>query len=433
MIASLTEVTTHNYKNLHLTNGLTLGRLNLFIGPNGSGKSNLIGMLQFLQQCLVEGSRDVIRGRTNFEDAIFKLGGAKVLDGTVTAPANVKLNYRFSADATSTLLQLELLVQNRHRQVIIDQEALAREAAATESFTVYSAHDKRSGGSGRGAVSVFNNGEDASAPAHVERIQDVPVNELALAVMPKLLESSAFPPERTPVYEVRREIVDLVSKWRFYNANHMNLADIRSAEPKLGASDSFLAPSGENLALVLYNLGQVSFEFEETIEQAMKAILSGTRKLRAVPSGRLSLTVEWHVQGCKEPFFLNEMSDGTVRMLCWATILHSPQLPSLIAIDEPEVGIHVAWLPILAAWIKEAARHTQVIISTHSPDLLDHFTDQLDNDDGKLYVLQADPKSNNHFVVNQLLKAAVAPQLNEGWQVGDLYRVGDPSVGGWPW
>jgi ABC-type multidrug transport system ATPase subunit len=127
------------------------------------------------------------------------------------------------------------------------------------------------------------------------------------------------------------------------------------------------------------------------------------------------------------------MSDGTVRMLCWAVLLHSPQLPALIAIDEPEVGIHVAWLPILAAWIKEAARRTQVIISTHSPDLLDHFTDQLDSNDSKLYVFQSDPKSKNHFVVNQLMKTAVSTQLNEGWQVGDLYRVGDPSVGGWPW
>lgn len=433
MITSLTEITTHNYKNLHLDNGLALGRLNLFIGPNGSGKSNLIGMLQFLQQCVVEGSRDSIRGRTNFEDAVFKLGGGKILDGSVAAPANVKLNYRFNTNPMSSVLQLELLVQNLHRQVIIDQETLSRERELSEPFPIYRAHDARSGGSGRGVVSVVDDIEKPTPPTHFEQIQAIPVNELALAIIPKLLETSAFPPERTPVYEARREIIDTVAQWRFYNANNMNLAEIRSAEPKLGTSDIFLSPSGENLPLVLYNLGQASFEFEEAIEQAIKTILPGTRKLRAITSGRLSLTVEWHLQGYKEPFFLNEMSDGTVRMLCWAIILHSPQLPSLIAIDEPEVGIHVAWLPILAAWIKEAARHTQVIISTHSPDLLDHFTDQLDNEDGKLYVFQSDPKSKNHFVVNQLMKSAVATQLEEGWQVGDLYRVGDPSVGGWPW
>jgi predicted ATPase len=433
LTTSLTAITIRNYKNLHVAGGLALGKLNIFIGPNGSGKSNLMGMLQFLQQGVAEGGRDPIRGRTSFEDAIFNLGGGRVLDGTVAAPATVNLNYRFANSKTESQLQIELLVQNLHRQVIIDQEALVREQGLPEPLTIYQAHDPQVGGSGQGSVSVFTDTENPTASIAHEQIGGIPVNELALAVMPKLLETSAFPPERTPVYEARRDIIDTVAQWRFYNANHMNLADIRSAEPKLGTSDIFLSPSGENLPLVLYNLGQASFEFEETVEQAIKTILPDTRKLRAVTSGRLSLTIEWHVQGCKDPFFLSEMSDGTVRMLCWAIILHSPQLPSLIAIDEPEVGIHVAWLPILAAWIKEAARHTQVIISTHSPDLLDHFTDQLNNNESKLYVFQADLKSKNHFVVNQLMKTAVATQLDEGWQVGDLYRVGDPSVGGWPW
>lgn len=269
MITTLTEIITQNYKNLHLDGGLALGRLNLFIGPNGSGKSNLLALLQFLQQCVVE-SRDIIRGRTNFEDAVFKLGGARILDGTVTAPANVQLSYHFSTGAIDTLLQLELLVQNLHRQVIINQEALVRDLGLPEPFTIYKAHDERSGGSGRGIVAVFDDTEKPTRSAHFEQIPEIPVNELALTVMPKLLETSAFPPERTPLYEARREIIDIVAQWRFYNANHMNLAEIRSAEPKLGTSDIFIAPSGENLPLVLYNLSQASFEFEEAIEQAMQ-------------------------------------------------------------------------------------------------------------------------------------------------------------------
>jgi predicted ATPase len=432
LTTSLTEITTNNYKNLHLDDGLTLGKLNIFIGPNGSGKSNLIGTLQFLQQCVVEANIDSIRGRTNFEDAIFRLGGPRILDGTITAPANVKLKYRFSADHTDTLLQIELLVQSLHRQVIIDQESLGREQGMPEPFYFYIAHNERSGGSGRGVVSVFNDPQKQFTATHFERIQDIPVNELALAIIPKLLETSAFSPEKTPVYEPRREMIDTISRWRFYNPNNMNLFQIRSAEPKLGTSDIFISPSGENLPLVLYNLVQSNFEFEETIDQAIKDILPNTRKLRAITSGRLSLTIEWYLKGCKEPFFLNEMSDGTVRMLCWAIILHSPQLPSLIVIDEPEVGIHVAWMPKLADWIKAASRRTQVIISTHSPDLLDHFTDQLDGD-GNIFVFHGDPKSKIHNTVRQLTKDAIAIQLGEGWQVGDLYRVGDPSVGGWPW
>jgi predicted ATPase len=69
----------------------------------------------------------------------------------------------------------------------------------------------------------------------------------------------------------------------------------------------------------------------------------------------------------------NEMSDGTVRMLCWAAILLSPTLPSLLVIDEPELGIHAAWMPVLANWIKDASQKTQLIVSTHSPDLLSYI------------------------------------------------------------
>jgi predicted ATPase len=121
------------------------------------------------------------------------------------------------------------------------------------------------------------------------------------------------------------------------------------------------------------------------------------------------------------------MSDGTVRMLCWATILHSPLLPSLIVIDEPELGLHVSWMPVLAEWIKKAATKTQIIITTHSPDLLDHFTDCLEN------VFCFYSENRTHFSVKSLSKEMLDQKLEEGWQLGDLYRVGDPSIGGWPW
>ena len=137
----------------------------------------------------------------------------------------------------------------------------------------------------------------------------------------------------------------------------------------------------------------------------MKCILPQTRRLRAIRSGRLSLTLEWHFENIKEPFYLTEMSDGTVRMLCWATILHSPILPTLLVIDEPELGLHVSWMPILAEWIKQAARKTQIIITTHSPDLLDHFTDCLEN----VYCFYAQDKT--HFSMKTLSREMLNQKL----------------------
>ena len=212
----------------------------------------------------------------------------------------------------------------------------------------------------------------------------------------------------------------------------MNVNRIKFSDPKLGRSDLFVSPSGENLVLVIYNLIHEDFEFEESLNQMIKDILPVTRKIRALSLGRIAVIFEWHVEGCSDPSFLDEMSDGTVRMLCWAVILNSPKLPSLIVIEEPELGIHPAWMPILAEWIKRAAQKTQVIVTTHSPDLLDHFTDQLD-DDGYIYTFQQDSESQNHFRPKRLDRETVSGWIEDGWQVGDLYRVGNPAVGGWPW
>jgi predicted ATPase len=209
----------------------------------------------------------------------------------------------------------------------------------------------------------------------------------------------------------------------------MNLKNILDAEPKIGQGDRILSPDGENLALVLHNLIVDNEEFEEIINNALKAILPATRRMRVIPAGRLSLTVEWYFDNIKEPFYLQEMSDGTVRMLCWAAILHAPVLPPLLVIEEPEIGIHVAWLKILAEWIKRASLKTQVIVSTHSPDLLDHFTDDVE----KTLVFNLQGRDKSHFEIDQLSPDRIATWKNDGWQLGDLYRVGDPSVGGWPW
>jgi predicted ATPase len=452
---SIEKLTTRNYKNLHLGEGLQLGNLNIFIGPNGSGKSNLISVFRFLKDATTI-TLDAVRGRTGFDDAVFRLGGPRILDVTIKSPANVRFEFEFGRHwlSLSQEFKLELLVQGTREKIIINQESLCTfigDAEIGQHLDLYRCHDQTSG---QGVVAVWSsNAKESKEPSHdkaseqrviavlsssareskersfEQQLSNVPVDNLTLVTIPELLENSEFPSEDMPIYHVRRQLVDIISQWYFYNANDMNLKDIRKAEPKIGPGDIFLSPSGENLPLVLDNLMQDDLDFEESINNAMKSILPSTRRLRTARVGRLSLTVEWHFDNVNEPFYLSEMSDGTVRMLCWATILLSPKLPTLLVIDEPELGIHVAWMQTLAEWIKQASQRTQVIISTHSPDLLDHFTDQAEN----VRVFQPTGPDKSHFEVKPLSPQAVAEWIQEGWQLGDLYRVGDPSIGGWPW
>lgn len=430
-------LTTKNYKNLHLDPSVNLNNLNIFIGSNGSGKSNYISCLKFLKDCLIA-MPDENRGVSGFEDAVSKIGGDRILDVYIESPAKVSIAYCFSQinqtgnpQKDSAILDFKLYTDRQNVRASISEEYLydggdLQETSSRQPFYYYKLHERELG---QGVLSVYNSPsqEQKQKQTHFETLDNIPTNSLGLLTIPTLLENSQAPPENTPVYKIRRELLEFISKWQFYNANNMNLNLIRTVEPKIGGSDIYLSASGDNLPLVLENLSQKNIDFEDSLNEAMKSILPKTRRLRALRSGRLSLTVEWYFEGIQEAFYLNEMSDGTVRMLCWATILHSPVLPSLIVIDEPELGLHVSWMPILAEWIKKAATKTQIIITTHSPDLLDHFTDCLEN------VLCFYSENRTHFSVKSLSKEMLDQKLEEGWELGDLYRVGDPSIGGWPW
>ncbi|KOR34587.1 MULTISPECIES: AAA family ATPase [Planktothricoides] len=429
-MAILNSIKTQNYKNL--VGEIKLNKLNIFIGSNGSGKSNLINYIQFLKNCITP-IWDPVRGVSSFEDAISILGGNRILDNTVASPAYILFNYSFSnLDSFSKLDRRDNDTVNLSLKLWVDQSLIKSRANLAEEnlscdrgleqpFFYYKFHGEEIG---KGLISIY---DEEQRRTRFERLENIPINTLGVNIIPSLLENTSFTPKNTTVYEVRRELLESVADWQFYNANNMDLHQIRTSEPKIGSSDIHLSSSGENLPLVFENLIQQNIDFEDSINEAMKAILPKTRRIRPMRSGQYGITIEWYFEGIKEPFYLREMSDGTVRMLCWAVILHSPKLPSLLVIDEPELGLHVAWMRILAEWIKKASRNTQIIIATHSPDLLDNFTDCLEN------VLCFSSSDKIHFSTENLSREHLEEKLAEGWELGDLYRIGDPSIGGWPW
>lgn len=355
-----------------------------------------------------------------------------MLDRSLKFPGKIDIVYEFSPptdlrDRWATLrLQLGLYAYTAESPVSLYFEALNSSGVLSvmglPPYYYYKFHDQEIG---KGVVSYYDAPESHSS--HFERVDDLPTDAVGLVILPDLLERFPHPPDMTPVYSVRRQLIDYVKKWHFYNANDMNFEAIRTSEPKIGPPDIYLSPSGNNLALVMENLVQRHLKFDENLNTAMRSILPLTRKVRAVRTGLMGLTVEWHFEDMAAPFYLSEMSDGTVRMLCWAVVLLSPKLPTLLVIDEPEMGIHPSWLPMLAEWIKSASRRTKIVVSTHSPDLLDYFTDSLES------VICFSTSDGKYFGAEPLSSDRMQTKLEEGWQLGDLYRVGDPLVGGWPW
>ena len=224
---SISEIVAKNYKNIRLEKGIEFGDLTVLIGANGSGKSNLISLFEFLQDSVAGTIADDQRGRTNFEDAVFELGGARILDGALEAPANVGIEYHFAIDQEEATLGIDLLVQGNHRQVIVGSEYLDSGRGLSTPPAYYRVHSGEYGGGGSGVISVFSYRNRllnpmVSPPTHLEQIGDVPVNELALSAIPRLLEGSRFPPEAVPLYGPRGKIVDNALYWSFYNANNMD-------------------------------------------------------------------------------------------------------------------------------------------------------------------------------------------------------------------
>jgi predicted ATPase len=145
------------------------------------------------------------------------------------------------------------------------------------------------------------------------------------------------------------------------------------------SKQSRLGKDGRNLSNVLHYLRQerkVDFNY---IQEEMSKILNlsdlYTRKeeMKDRHLYKVHLDVKELPFAGLRPFSLDNLSDGTVGLLTLLTVLSESNPVPLICIEEPERSIHPKMLSRLAYYLHEAARHTQLIITTHNADFLDHF------------------------------------------------------------
>lgn len=128
-------------------------------------------------------------------------------------------------------------------------------------------------------------------------------------------------------------------------------------------------------------------------------------------------------------FHFADMSEGTIKAMALNLILNLPFVDGtkpLLTIDEPEANLHPAWQKVVGQWMLTSDTFQQLFVSTHSPDFLDTFTESFKMGDVSVFV----------FDTVQGIKEIRYEQIKddlEDWELGDLYRVNDPALGGWPW
>lgn len=81
----------------------------------------------------------------------------------------------------------------------------------------------------------------------------------------------------------------------------------------------------------------------------------------------------WKHQGSDSYFDVADLSDGTLRFICLAALLLQKDLPSVVLIDEPELGLHPHAIRILAEMLRNASARAQIVVSTQSVPLVDQF------------------------------------------------------------
>lgn len=343
-IPFLRRVSIRNYKSIGACD-VRLGAFTLLVGRNGAGKSNFLDALSFVADAL----------QTSLEHALKQRSGIhEVRRISAGHPHNVGI-------------ELELaLPEDRRGDYAF--EITARKGGGfsvkKESLTVthpngdqqgYLVLDQKVTSHGLGLTSAGRLAPDAFQlpPAAADRLYLVTVSGMA-----------AF-----------RPVFDSLSAMGFYNLHPGKIRELQ--DPDAG---ELLHRDGSNLASVVGRISANDPKLKERILRYLRQIVPEVVNFERVSLGpKETIQFKQAVKGSKDPwkFFATNMSDGTLRalgVLASVMQLTGDRSPLRLAgIEEPEIALHPAASGALCDALREASRHTQVLVTTHSPDLLDRL------------------------------------------------------------
>jgi predicted ATPase len=324
----LKRVVIQNYKSISSCS-VSLSRLSFLVGPNGSGKSNFLDSIRFVRDAL----------RTSLENAIRDRGGIK------------EVRRRSGGHPTHFGIRLDFDLASKFTGHYAFKIAARRDGGfeiQQEECTVSSSDGKKS------FFSTYKGTVKSSVPNP-----------------PSASEDSLFLVRMSGVPEFEAVLNDL-SHMGFYN---INPDAIREWQPP--DSGDLLSRDGSNISSVVERIERESPADKQIIEDYLSKVVPSVHAVSRVEVGpRETVEFRQDVAGAKHPwrFFAAYMSDGTLRALgiLVALFQSSEGKPiSLVGVEEPEVALHPAAVGIVLEALKHSSERSQVIVTSHSPDLLD--------------------------------------------------------------
>lgn len=367
------------------------GALNVVIGPNGSGKTNLLRLLELFS----------ISARGGLSQCIQRAGGITPL---VWNDWDEGIVFLISVPITPNIIYDNPIKCN----YLIDLKPLSKTSyyRIKQESLYWIINDIRS----EMLIDCFQD---------VVRFQLSDGKEIDFPLKKIENEETILSLMGSPLVDNQdiRVFHDYLSSWRIYHDVDVSQKSVLR-QPAIARTEKRVSESGENLVQVLHTLYNGDREFKNDLNLAMRAAF-GTDYEELVfltpADGRIQLYIRWKSLRREQSSF--DLSDGTLRFLFLIAVLLSPDPPSLIAIDEPETGLHPSMLPIIAEHAVEASRRTQIVFTTHSPQFFDAFTDTQPTttvttwEDGQTQLKVLDEDELRHWL--------------KEYTLGSLYRTGE--------
>ncbi|NNN06130.1 MAG: AAA family ATPase [Elusimicrobia bacterium] len=328
---AISRVTLRNYKSIARCS-VGLRPLIFLVGPNGAGKSNFLDALRFVAEAL----------NTSLDHALRDRGGIG------------EVRRRSAGHPTHFGIRLDLTLDGKRTA----HYAFQIGAKQNGGFEVQDEECR-----------IF--APDALGKEHFYRIESGNMKDSSPGVFPPTvgdrlyLVAAAGLPEFRPVY-------DCLARMGFYNLNPEKIRDLQPPD-----SGELLLRDGANLAAVLDHLPETD---KARVVEFLSKVVPGVMGVDVRHVGKKE-TLEFRQtvgsNGAPWRFMAESMSDGTLRALGILTALFQSGVPAhkkatVVGIEEPESALHPGAAGILRDALREASRHTQVLVTSHSPDLLDN-------------------------------------------------------------
>ncbi len=388
---TITRLQVRNYRSLANVD-MTLGPLTVLVGPNGAGKSNMVDVLRFVRDALTRG----------LDTAIIKRGGMSAIRrwSAKGAPYDVHISLEFrgyDSLAQNWSGEYGFALGGEHQgEYQIKWEKCSVKAGATLEVSSLSS-----------ATFEIKDGKWVDFP-EVQYSESLVKNILESPVSTTMLMLPSLGMYFSPTAPLRS-----LKNLGFYTIYPDNLR-----EPQKPGHSYPLDERGRNLASVLRDLKKSSSPQIPNLLKALGKVVPGVHDYSVTPVGGYLVTRLRHKpakEGARGASFeLAQESDGTLRMLGILTALYQEPPRSLLTIEEPELTIHPGALGVLRDVLQEGSLRSQVIVTTHSPDLISDLpTDVLRVVEKENGVTQVGP-------ISEMQREAIAEML---FSPGELMRM----------